>query len=156
MDNFTDENGVELSAPMREISMTMKELRAENRKLTDEIERLRPLARLAEVIAVMEGANHKQHDELIETDRKFDELNHKYLLLQKEYQRLLDKMYESAVPGNGQQQTEARKPTRLFDDWNSQHEELMRMHDELTSAYRKNDELRAEIERERRQDGWSE
>jgi hypothetical protein len=76
---------------------TIENLMATNRGLQDEIQKLRPLARLAEVIALMEGSNHRQHNELIEADRKYEDLHHKYMELLNHSNELL----EHKVNGNG-------------------------------------------------------
>jgi hypothetical protein len=75
---------------------TIENLTVTNRGLQDEIQKLRPLARLAEVIAVLEGSNHRQHNELIEADRKYEDLNHKHIALLNDYTSLL----EQKINGN--------------------------------------------------------
>ena len=62
---------------VRETTGLMKRIRQveeENRNLAEEAFGLRVLARLATVISIIEGSNERQHKELLEADRKYEEL----------------------------------------------------------------------------------
>ena len=84
-------------ATLKSALRTIENLTATNRGLQDQIKRLSTLARLAEVVAWMEGTNHKQYDELIEADRKYEDLNHKHITLLNDYTSLV----EQKINGNG-------------------------------------------------------
>ena len=52
----------------------IERLRDENRKQFDEIRELRPLARLAHLISMMEGENRSLHRELVKANRDLEDL----------------------------------------------------------------------------------
>jgi hypothetical protein len=47
-------------------------LQDENKQLRDEIDKLKPLARLATVMSLMEGENQKLHEKVTRDDREFE------------------------------------------------------------------------------------
>src|ERR1700728_3538931 len=51
----------------------IEDLREENRELMDELRKIRPLARLASVIALMEASNARMHADLVKTERDLED-----------------------------------------------------------------------------------
>jgi regulator of replication initiation timing len=66
------------------------ELVEENRKLAEEASDLRVLARLATVISIIEGSNDRQHTELLEADRRYQELMQRHTELIERSAEMLD------------------------------------------------------------------
>jgi hypothetical protein len=57
------------------------ELQEENKQLRDEIEKLRPMARLAIIISMMEGESLRLHNQVVKDDREFDKVRIDYCSL---------------------------------------------------------------------------
>ena len=53
---------------------TIETLQNENRQLLDEVRQLRPLARLAHILSLMEGENAKLHGEFVKSDRDWQDV----------------------------------------------------------------------------------
>jgi hypothetical protein len=62
----------------KELLKAITELTADNHELEDELLELRPLARLAVVISMMEGQNKKLHKDLLRARRDADEADLRY------------------------------------------------------------------------------
>jgi hypothetical protein len=75
----------------------------ENRKLRDEIRKLKPMARLATGISLMEGENARIHKDLLERDRHWDDLKVLYKNLEARVAA-----WEGAAHGSSSHQAEGR------------------------------------------------
>jgi len=70
-------------------------LQEENKRLRDEINKLKPLARLATLISLMEGENQKWHERATSDDREFEKAWIDHCRLRSrvyELEKLVDKM----------------------------------------------------------------
>jgi hypothetical protein len=74
METTTNENFLHQVKDTTGLMKSICQLEEENRKLAEEVFELRVLARLATVISIIEGSNARQHKELLEADRKYEEL----------------------------------------------------------------------------------
>ena len=67
-------------------------LRKENRAHQDEPSELRPLARLAKLLSLQEGENSRQHLELRQWDRDWEDVKAQYLKLKVRVEKLETQM----------------------------------------------------------------
>ena len=59
---------------MMRMSSTIAELRKENRLLSDELKEVRPLARLAHLMSILEGDTQRFQRELIRNDQDIEDI----------------------------------------------------------------------------------
>jgi len=73
----------------------------DNRRLRDELTKLRPMARLAMVISLMEGENAGLHRDLTASDRDLEDLKVLYRGLEARVEALEKGLIQSRPPGGG-------------------------------------------------------
>jgi len=73
----------------------------DNRRLREELTKLRPMARLAMVISLMEADNARLHDDLTASDQYRDELKGLYRGLEARVEALEEERINPRPPGGG-------------------------------------------------------